>query len=104
MSQADREEEALCYHQQFGVFRETHKVRDFRLVLYADIWHRAGEYLVRVLVEAVAAERAKGGFDNFFPEPSVIYRPREFQGDLSEDFRAVRSPVFLAELRAVGGA
>ena len=35
-----------------------------------------GEYSVRVLKRAVAAEKAKGMFDNFFSEPMVIRNPR----------------------------
>ena len=63
------------------------------MVLCADVWHRVGEYSVQVLMEAVAAEKANGGFDIFFPEPSVIYRPRESQTDIWADLYAVRSPI-----------
>ena len=75
-SQAERAEEALRYHRQFEVFREAQKVRDFQLVLCADAWDNVGEYPVRVLKRAVAAEKAKGMFDNFSSEPMVIHSPR----------------------------
>ena len=48
------------------------KVRNFQLVLRADVWDRMGEYLVWVLEEAVAAEKVMGGFSNDFLEPLVF--------------------------------
>ena len=54
-----------------------HKVRAFQLVLCADVWDGVGKYVVRVLEQAVAAEKAKRGFDGLFPEPLVVYSPRE---------------------------
>lgn len=76
MSEADREEEALWHNRRFKVLREVHKVRGFQLVLCADVWDPVGEFSVRILKAAVADERAKGGFDGFRLEPSVIYCPR----------------------------
>ena len=75
VSQGDREAEALRHHRRFEVIREVHKVRDFRLVLNAKVWDPAGEYSVRMLKEALAEEKAKGGFDNFLSEPLVTYHP-----------------------------
>jgi len=69
---------------QFKVFREMHKVRDFHLVLCADVWHFMKEYTVWRLKQAVAAERAKGGFGELFPEPLVIPSPRGSCPDRSE--------------------
>ena len=69
------------------MFREIHRVRDFRLVLCADVWYRAVEYSVRVLIEAVAAERAERGFDTFFPEPSVVYMT--VHGSYKQTFRRI---------------
>ena len=66
---------ASQYHGQFEVFREARKVRDFRLVLCANVPDPVRERSVRVLKRAVAAEKAKNGFDDFFPAPSVTYRP-----------------------------
>ena len=48
------------------------KVRNFQLVLCADVWDHMGKYSVRVLEEAVAAEKAMGGFSNDFLEPLVF--------------------------------
>ena len=75
VSKADREAEGLRHHRRFGVLREAHKVRDFQLALNARVWDPAGEYSVRMLKEAVAEEKAKGGFDKFFSEPLVTYCP-----------------------------
>jgi len=88
VSQADKASEAFQHHTQLGVFREIRKVRDFRLVLCADVWNDVGEYPVRVLEGAVAVEKAEGGFNEEFPEPLVIYRPRMYQTNLSQDLYA----------------
>ena len=66
MSQADRAMEASYHCAQFRALREIHKVRDFRLVLCADVWGGEVEYSVRVLEEGVAAAKAEGVFDYFF--------------------------------------
>jgi len=73
---AEEVEEALWHCRLFKAFRTIREIRDFRLVLCADVWHRVGGYSVRVLKEAVAAEKARRGFDDIFPEPLVIYSPR----------------------------
>ena len=75
VSQAIRTVEGFRHHRRFEVLREVHKVRDFRLVLNAKVWDPAGEYSVRMLKEAVAEEKSKGGFDDFSSEPLVTYRP-----------------------------
>ena len=81
MSQADRAEEALRHCRQFKVFCEAQKVRDFRFVLNAEVWSRLEEYTTQVLREAVAAEKAKGLFDDFSSEPIVIHRPAVLSAD-----------------------
>ena len=86
MSQAERAEEALRHHGQFKVFCEAQKVRDFRFVLRADVWSELEKYTVRVLREAVAAEKAKGLFDDFSSEPIVIHRPRTVSVDIRDEF------------------
>jgi len=85
--QADAVEEALRYQRQFEVFHEMYKVRDFHLVLCADVWDRMGEYAVWLLKQAVAAEKAKGGFDELFPEPLAIPSPRGSRPDPPDSFR-----------------
>ena len=73
---AEKTEEASWHSQRFEAFRRMRKVRDFRLVLCADVWEEVGEYSVRSLKEAVAAEEARRGFDIYFPKPAVVYMPR----------------------------
>ena len=82
MSQADRAEEALRHCRQFKVFCEAQKVRDFQFVLCADVRSHLEEYTMRVLREAVAAEQAKGLFDDFSSEPIVIHRPQTASADI----------------------
>ena len=74
MSPAEIVEEAR-HSRLFEVFRKMYKVRDFRLVLCVDVWDNVGEYSVRMLKEAVATEKAKGGFDDLSSEPVVPYSP-----------------------------
>ena len=62
------------------------KVRDFQLVLCVDVWDCIGWFSMWVPENAVAAEKARGGFVDFFSEPMVIYspralRPQAFEGD-----------------------
>ena len=77
ISQAEEAEQASQHHRRFELLREVHKVRNFRLVLSASVSGDVGGYLVRVLEEAVAEEKAKGGFDSFFSEPLVLYNPQD---------------------------
>jgi hypothetical protein len=94
MSENERAEEASRHHRQFEVLHEVQKVRDFRLVLCADVWERVGEYSVRVLERAVAVEKAKGVFDNSSPEPTVVHRPRASRADLGDEFDATQCIVY----------
>ena len=57
------------------MFHEVRKVQDFWLVLCTDVCDCVGEYLVQELENAVAAEKASGGFDSIFTEPLVTYSP-----------------------------
>jgi len=76
MSPDEKAEDDLWHRRRFQVFREMRQVRDFRLVLCADVWDCIGWYSVGVLKCAVAAEKAKGGFDSFSSDPMVIFNPR----------------------------
>ena len=91
MSQAERAEEALRHHMQFKLFCEAQKVRDFQFVLCADVWSDLAEYTMRVLREAVAAEKAKGLFDDFSSEPIVIHRPRTVSAEIRDEIRIAYS-------------
>ena len=88
VSEVETAEDALWHHRRFEVFREMHKARNFRLVLCVDVLDCMGGYAMQVLERAIAAEKAKGGFDSLFPEPLLIYRPRRFYPRFSEDFTA----------------
>jgi len=68
--------EASQHTLRFATLQNMHKARSFQLVLCVDVWEGVGDYAVRSLEEAVAAERAKGGFSWVSPEPLVIYKPR----------------------------
>ena len=61
---------------RFGVFRKVHKVREFRLVLCADVWEGVEEYSLRILKQEVEVEKARRGFNGAFSEPLVISSPR----------------------------
>jgi hypothetical protein len=76
LSLAEIAQEASWFDQQFEVFQAMHRVRDFQLVFYADVWERVGEYTMGVLKQAVAAEKVKRRFDDTYREPLVIYSPR----------------------------
>ena len=71
-------EEASRHHRRFEVLREARKVRNFRLVLCVSVSGHGGESHIRTLEEAIAEEKARNGFDNYFSEPSVMYSPRRF--------------------------
>ena len=50
-------------------------MRDFRLVLCANVQERIRERSVEILKRAVAVEKERKGFDDFPSEPLVIYYP-----------------------------
>lgn len=89
ISQEEKAEEALRHCRRFELLREMRKVRDFELVLHADVWGPVGEDTVRMLEEAVAAEKAKKGFDDFSSEPLVTYTFR--RGSRFEKFQRLQS-------------
>ena len=76
VSRVERAEEAVRNHERFEVLRAAHKVRNFQLVLCAEVWDPVVEYSVRMLKEAVAEEKAKVGFDDFLSEPLVLCHPQ----------------------------
>ena len=75
VSQAERAEEVSWQRRIFKIFRETHKVRDFRLELCASISGSTGEEPVRILEEVIAEERAENGFNDFLQDPFVECNP-----------------------------
>lgn len=86
MTRAGIAQEASRHHRRFEVLREMHEVRSFRLVFHVDVWDRVGEYTMRVLKQAVAAEKAGVGFDSRFPEPLLVYSPRRHSPEFLEEF------------------
>ena len=63
---------ALGYSMRFKVVHKMYTVRAFRLVLGVLVRYGWGTYIVKVLKDAVAAERAKNGLD-YLPQ-DVQYR------------------------------
>lgn len=77
LSRDEEVEEVTKHRRRFNLLREMHKVRDFESVLVAFVWESQRE-CVRLLKEAVEAEKARGGFGDHFPEPLVTFYPRSF--------------------------
>lgn len=76
MTPDERATDDLWHRRLFQVFRDMHTVRNFRLVLCADVWDRVGEYTVEVLKRAVATEEAAKRLDYLSSEPMVVCSPR----------------------------
>lgn len=53
--------EASCRSKQFEALREIRKVRDFQMVLCADVRDHLRKYVERELKEAVTVEKATKG-------------------------------------------
>jgi len=64
----------LDHPRRFVVFSEMHRVREFRLVLCADVLDCIAERATRTLECILEAERIKGGLDYLLCEPLVISR------------------------------
>ena len=61
---------------EFELFREMHRVRDFRLVLCADVFDCIVEPAIKALEHVVKKEKERGGLDYLFFEPLVISERR----------------------------
>ena len=66
----------IRYSRQFELVREISKVRDFQLVLCADVFGGAVEYSVFELTQTVEGEKARGGLDYLRCEPLIISERR----------------------------
>lgn len=75
MSQEEIEEETSSHRNIFEVLRQARKVRDFSLTLRVTVSALVGEYGVQTLKDTVAAEKVRGGFDEFSHEPVIEYQP-----------------------------
>ena len=93
LSKVEQAQEAFEAHRRFEIFRSVQKVRDFQLVLCADVRHGVVEYSVGVLKETVAVEKAKGMFDDFSSEPTVIYNPRAVDVSMQQELYASNTSV-----------
>jgi len=71
-SKETTEEYAREYQLQLRVFHEMHSVRDFRLVLFAEISDHSVEYTMKGLERFVKAEKVKGGLGPLPYKPLVI--------------------------------
>ena len=70
---ADVMAQSVLHHsERFKVFNEMYRVRDFRLVLCADVLGCIAESAVRKLDRIVKAERMIGGLDYLLCEPLII--------------------------------
>ena len=84
VSGGEAEREAQRHAARFAAFRLLQAFRHFQLVFCVDVWEGVGDYAARSLEEAVAAEKARGGFNWFSPEPLVLYRPRRARQSSAE--------------------
>lgn len=75
LSRDEKTEENSRHQQRFELLREICKKRELQLELHADVWAPVGDYSVRRLNDAVAAEKKRNGFGEFASEPSVTYQP-----------------------------
>ena len=73
---AGRASEASWHRGLFEMFRNMCMMRNFRLVLCADVWDYVGEHAVGILKRAVATEKAAERLDYLPSEPLVICSPR----------------------------
>ena len=64
------------YSGKFKLFKDMHEVREFQLVLCADVFGSIAEYSVQELKQAVKEEKARGGLDYLQYEPLIISEMR----------------------------
>ena len=86
---------ALNHPERFKVFSEMYRVREFRLVLCADVLNCAEEYAMRVLEQIVKTEMMNGGLDYLRCEPLIISESRSPRTRLTDDSAGERgkSPI-----------
>jgi len=85
------EERALFRQKQFGVFREMHGARDFRLVLCVDVFDSLVKRAIKTLECLVEAEEAKGGLDHHY-KPLIISERRTIRTRPVDHCPAVGDP------------
>ena len=73
----EQETESAQHHQErFKVFREMYRVREFQLVLCADVPYCVTNRAMWALEDIVEAERKNGGLDYLACEPLIISERR----------------------------
>jgi hypothetical protein len=76
LTEPEQAEDTVQHHTRFKAFREALKVRNFQLVLCANVWAHVGEQPVRMLEGVVADGKARREFEGFSSDPLVIYNPQ----------------------------
>jgi len=76
VSPSERSAEALVHQERFKMFSEMYMVREFRLVLCADVGNGAAVDVMRALESIVEAERVNGRLDSLPCEPLIISEMR----------------------------
>jgi len=71
-----RADNVLHHLEQFKVFNEMYRVRDFRLVLCADVLDCIVESAMQELDRIVKAERMNGGLYYLLREPLIVSEMR----------------------------
>ena len=87
------------YKRHFRLFREMHKVRDFRLVLCADVFDCLVEHAIQTLEHTLIAREVNGGLDYFINKPLVISErrtPRTRPTDCNTGWSATWPGIFSA--------
>ena len=77
---------AQLHTERFKVFGEMYRVRDFRLVLCADVLDCIAECAMRTLEDVVEVERMAGRVDYLPREPLIISEIRSPHTRLTDDF------------------
>jgi hypothetical protein len=85
LRQETRTANVLNHQERFRAFSEMYRVREFQLVLCADVLDRVAECAVGVLERIVEAERANGGLSYFLSEPLIISGRRSPRTRLRDD-------------------
>jgi hypothetical protein len=75
------------FKRQFGMFREMHKTRDFRLVLCADVIGHTADHATRRLKSIV---KANGGLGYLRHKPSIISERRTLRTRITDYIFIVR--------------
>ena len=75
----------LGHEQRFKLFQEMYRVREFRLVLCADVCNDSVGLAVQTLERLVKAEKEKEGLGYLRCEPLIICEKRTPQGHHDDD-------------------